>query len=503
MTTPQPLSTTPTHAVPLMGARQARRATRVTASSGKWLVWYIYFLWFLIVFDPHRWLASFGAGPLNRLGSIAFVPLVLIMLVQGPMILAWARRWTMYPALAAYVGFAFVTVPLAFNRGQAWETTQGLILFYLLGLGTLVFIRKATQAIPIVLMLMWQFAWWAYHARFSAMVFWHPGYANTDGVGSLLVMGIGLCFYYGLATNHKWLKRIAFALAAYCVLGVVASFARGAVLTAGAVIVVLWVRSPRKAIAAAGAILAVVLVIGGAGLMHEEGAFWAEMESTFTEGAREGTGRDRWELWKAATRVWTERPIIGVGATNFGPFAASYFAFGEIPGYENPGRLYSRNLHNAYFQILSEFGIIGSLLFIWLIVDFWKNNRKLRRPDFLQAWHSRSGGKLDLRFISLGLELAMFAYLCNSLFYAQLYVHWLYTLLIANHLLFAMSMPTAADRAAAMAGRKGKKRWGSFEGPRLPTVHHEPPVRLRPSAQKQLAAPQDSGSSDQGVGSRE
>jgi O-antigen ligase len=470
-------------AVPLMGERQARRHTRTATSSGRWMIRYIYFLWALIIFDPHRWLASMGAGPLNHLGAIAFIPLVLLMLVQGPMIVAWAKSWSLYPALLAYIGFAAVTVPLAYHRGTAYETVQGLLLFYLLGLGTLVYIRKAEQAIPIMLMFLFQFAWWAYHARFSAMVFWHPGYANTDGVGSLLVMGIGICFYYGMAAENKWMKRLGYALAAYCILGVVASFARGAVLTAGAVLVILWVRSPRKGLAAAGAVVAVLLAIGGQAMLHERGAFWAEMESTFTENIEQGTGRDRWELWKAATRVWQERPIIGVGARNFGPFAASYFAFGEIPGYENPGRLYGRNLHNAYFQILSEFGIVGSLLFIWLVVDFWKRNRALRRPDFLQAWHSRTGGRYNLGHVSLGLELAMFAFLCNSLFYAQLYVHWLYTLLIVNFLLWAVSMPSPADRVAAH--RTTTSRWGSF-APRPPMLRHEPPVRLRAAAQKQL-----------------
>ncbi len=459
-----------------------------TAAMSRAPVLYIYALWALIIFDPHRWLASLGPGFLDRMGTVLFLPLVILMLVRGPMIAAWAKSWMVYPAFLAYIAFAVGTAPLAYNRSVAWETVQSLILFYLLALGTLLFIRTAREAVPIVLMFLFQFLWWGYHARLSAMVYWHPGYANTDGVGSLLVMGIGICFYFGLASENKWIKRLAFALAAYCVLGVVASFARGAVLTAGLVLVILWVRSPRKGAAAAGAVLAIGLVIGSSALLHEEGAFWAEMQSTFTEGTREGTGRDRWELWKAAVRVWKEQPIIGTGARNFGPFAAEFFAFGELPGYENPGRLFSRNLHNAYFQILSEFGVVGCLLFLWLIGDFWRRNLQLRRPAVLYAWHTRSDGKLDLRYVSLGLELAMIAFLVNSLFYAQLYVHWMYTLLIGNYLLHAVTIPTAAERAAvASMNPPASNRWGRFAA-RVPSTARWG-AALRPSTRRQLPRP--------------
>jgi O-antigen ligase len=210
-------------------------------------------------------------------------------------------------------------------------------------------------------------------------------------------------------------------------------------------------RSPNKRAAAGGIALAAgvvvfagVVLFAGAGVERAAGGegsnternFFAEI-GTISRDFNAGTGEDRRILWDAGWKVFLEHPVLGVGAENFGPFAATYFPRGTIKGRyaQNPAMLYDRKLHNGYVQSLCEFGIVGSLLFIWLVVDFWRRNAALRTPRYRAAWDAATGGRYDLRWLALGLESGMVAFWGSAVFYNQLFEPWLYVLLTANALL--------------------------------------------------------------------
>jgi O-antigen ligase len=169
-----------------------------------------------------------------------------------------------------------------------------------------------------------------------------------------------------------------------------------------------------------------------------------------------GTRRDREVLWELARRVFQDRPVFGVGAENFGPYAAQHFRVGDTGGvYDaNPATLYDRKLHSTFFQLLCEYGTVGSLIYLWMVFDFWRLNRRLRRRDFALAWKERSGGRLDLVQLSLGLEASMVGFLTSGLFYNQIFsVHWFYTIVIANTLLYYHSRPQGRDAPSVRFAR--------------------------------------------------
>jgi len=134
-----------------------------------------------------------------------------------------------------------------------------------------------------------------------------------------------------------------------------------------------------------------------------------------------------------AWRTFLERPLLGVGAGNFGIFAfENLWADPELRLYYHRGLLWGRAVHNVYFQLLSEFGLLGTLAFVSLLVDFWRRNARLRSAAFISAWKSASENPLDLRMLSHALEVGMVAYLATGFFYDQVYVHWFYSLLTLN-----------------------------------------------------------------------
>ncbi len=412
---------------------------------------YVYAVWGVVMLDPHRWLATFGPDALHRTATFAFAGLIVVIALHIPTLTTGGTTEKLYLPFLAYALVTAVGIPLALNPTIAQETTQNIQLYYLLAVATLMFVRTARDALPIILLFILQYAWWAFHAPLKNAIRWHPLYANPDGFGSLMVLGVGFCMLIAYASRSKWLQRLGFLLAGYSLLGVVASNARGAVLAAAALLCFIWFRSPKKTQMILFGVAAAVVVV-----LTTDHAFWTEMQSTFTQGAREGTGRDRWVLWSTALDVFAQRPLLGVGAGNFGPYAAGYFGYGDVEGYVNPGTLYDRNLHSVYFQILSEFGTIGSLLFVWLLVDFWKRNRRLRDADRIAAWTASGGGAFDLRYLSFALEAGMLGFLMTGFFYAQLYAHWVYTLLTVNALLYRLTQPGAEP--ARKAGTRHRSR---------------------------------------------
>ena len=274
-----------------------------------------------------------------------------------------------------------------------------------------------------------------------------------------MVHGAAMCFWFALAVRTRRLRLLLFGLSVYCVLGVVASYARGAFLALVVVAFLVWLRSPRKGLTAAGMVLAVVAVAGVAALVvgvspDTGNGFFQEMMSSFTEGTSEGTGAQRWTLWMSAVKVWMEYPIFGVGPNNFGAFASTFFRQGEVPGFEDPLMFYGFNLHSAYFEILSEMGIVGCIAFAWAMLDFVLKNRALRKADAAARWAATGmAAKFDLRYLSLALEGAMAATFLANMVYAAFFESWFIVLWSANRMLWAVTRSDAAQGVAARAVR--------------------------------------------------
>lgn len=386
----------------------------------------IWFLWFVIFFDPHRYLSLFVGGLVLQVPQFIFASLLILLATRFP-----PRTW--YPAFLVYFSCLVVMIPFAVNNGLARRTLKFIVLEYILALATPIFVRTMRDFIPILVIAITSFLWFGLQGMAGGKVGWHPVLGNEDGFGPYMLIGASLAYYCGQGSTPRWLKRLCTVTALVCVVGLVASFTRGGTLAAIVVAFILWVRSPQKGRTAVAVIVGSVLLAVAASIIFPDGKFWAEIRSVFEEGTTSGTGSDRWTLWKAAWKVFLANPILGVGPNNFGPFAADFFVYGDVGGdYVNPKTLYDRNLHSVYFQVLSESGAVGVVAFVFMLFDFWRRGRYLRTKRAGNAWLASGGREVSLRYISLGLELAMIGFLLTGLFYAQLYVHWLYTLIFLN-----------------------------------------------------------------------
>jgi len=425
-------------------ARHARVSNQDTTALTKVGFVTVAILWVLILLEPQTWLAEHGPDVLHKIPTILFGILTLELLVSPP-------RARFYLPLLAVVLITALTAPFAYNIGYAIEPLKKLVIIYLLALGTLRFVRTAKQVtFVVVLGMLGQYLWYGLQGVRTGAVWWHSMLANEDAFGPLMVVGIGTCSYIGLASRGR-MRFVGLFGAGLCLLGLVSSFARGASLAAAVVAVVIWLRSPRKGVMT-GVLIGMVAVVLVATLVvfrdtsrsDSRTGFWNEMTTIGEDVDGAGTGGDRYALWSAALRVFREHPILGTGAENFGPAAAELLRVGEVKGMyaDNPRMLYERKLHNAFYQILTEYGALGAAIWLWLIGHFWWSNARLRSPPYAAAWRSL-GGTLDLRYVALGLEAGLVGFFGCAFFYNLLFEQWLFTLLILNALLYHFVRDTA------------------------------------------------------------
>lgn len=399
-------------------------------------------LWFVVYFDPHRWLTVYLPDAVEKLPLLLFVTVLVVAVPRFP-----PRDW--FVLYLVFLFGMFVMLPFAPNRGLARDATKVMVLGYVLALTSMALIKRLRDVMPIFVIIVAAFGYWAVVGGREGRVVWHPFYANQDGFGPLMVMGMGFSYYLGQAARSRALKYFCFLAAGFCLFGIITSFARGAVLSAAALAALVWVRSPHKLRTLGAGILGAALLFGSVRVLFPEGQFWKEMESSFTEGTEEGTGADRWWLWQAAMKIYTHHPVFGVGPGNFG-VAAADLPSEEVEGdYKlNPRQLYGKNTHSIYFTILSEQGTWGVIAFLLLMADFWRRQFWMRRQLPRAVFREETGGAFNLNLVVLALEAAMLGYLLSGFFYAQHAVHWCYSLLSLNALLHVTVRATVRARQA-------------------------------------------------------
>jgi putative inorganic carbon (HCO3(-)) transporter len=407
--------------------------------------------WVMVLFEPVWWVAyTFDVLLVTKLLVLCMYVMALFVLARIP------KRLPLAPLLALTV-FVPVSGLFAQNPQYVIVPAKAFALYYVLLLGMVCFVKTPRRIEPfIVLMLFGQFLWWGLWGAKSGRVYWHSLYGNYDGFGPLMVLGVAGAYHAAMSLKNRRLKFLAIFTAILCVGGVISAEARGAVLSMAGVLLFMWWRSPRKGMMTAalgGALLVVALVASVFMRGVQRGIdtlpnFWDEMA---TVGSGD-TDKDRAVLWSAAMTVWSKSPFIGVGARNFGITASTTFAPGELKGYENPATLYERALHNIWVQILTEYGIIGSSLFLWLLIDFWLRNRKLQRSAAVEAWSAR-GGTLDLRNVALGLETMMVGFILCGVFYPILDEPWLFCIVSLNAVLYSM-VTTETQHVPFRSGRR-------------------------------------------------
>jgi putative inorganic carbon (HCO3(-)) transporter len=256
------------------------------------------------------------------------------------------------------------------------------------------------------------------------------GEQNRHAQVMLMLVPLGLFLFWGERT--KWARILAAILTCLIVLGVATTFSRGAALGFGIVILIMvfmrYIRLYQLAIVFVGLILLLFLLPQyGNRVLRLEGVvgLFSSQEDLTASTAPDGSLEGRATAMLAATLVFADHPIIGVGPGMFPYYYQEYarsVALRWVVG--------NREAHNLYLGIAADNGILGLLCFLAILFVTLRKVANARK-----YWKTRNPLYSD---ISTGYMLSVISYMATGIGLHFAYVRFFWLILglavVAGHL---------------------------------------------------------------------
>ena len=402
--TPSPEETAPISSIP----------PRHTFKRGHAFSYAGLFLFTLVLyFRPYELIPA-----LSGLTSIAYWLAVLTLLVFLPSQLISEGNLTARPREVNLVFLlclaALISIPLAINPGEAWDTFN------------YPFIRAVAMFIVIVNVvntplrlkgLMWLGLAVGAFLSVGAINDYRVGrlalegarvaglvggmFGNPNDLALHLVMMIPLAVGLLLSTRNVLAKPLYALCALVMVGGVMASFSRGGFLgLLGACAVLAWKLGRRNRF--------LMIILVGAFIVALVALAPGEYTSRLgTIGSVEGdaSSSSRKDLLVRSIMVAIANPVFGVGMGNF-----HIVSIRELVS------------HNSYTQVASEMGIAAMVIYIMFLVVPLRRLRAIEQATFA----TRKGSRLY--YLSVALQASLVAFMISSFFGSVAYQFYLYYL---------------------------------------------------------------------------
>jgi O-antigen ligase len=333
----------------------------------------------------------------------------LIVIVLAGTLVRWARgreRFTLPGELVAFGALvvAFVTATLlASDTAVAASETVDLVSFtavvamLMVLLDTTSWLRRAVWAVVVgigllaVLAIIQQVTK-SYASTYRGFATVLPagnamrsaGPLNPNPFGQVVASAGVLAFYLARTEGRRAGRWLAGAIGAACVLAVVYSQSRAALIAllivALAIGALRGVRVRALALAVCGVIVLGPLVLPASLQTRIDALYAAVSANAGTPQDSSLRGRKSENL--TALRMWADHPLVGVGPDNF---EVHYEQYAEAIGTDP--RPEERGAHNLYLESLAETGVFGATAFgsvLWLaLAGAWRARRHLRGRDSL------------------------------------------------------------------------------------------------------------------------
>lgn len=413
-------------------------------------------LWIINLFKPEWILAYYVPGT----EFVRILPTVLLYPAFIYLLFFSGRKLILDKPYLIFFLAALLSTVFAYNNGisrQVLRYVAESLILYILSVSV---IKDEKNIFRLFKIYFWSFIFYGLWGIASGgLVPFHVHLNNEDAFGPFMAMGVPMIFFTAHrkgSVNYK--EMSGFVL---CIIGVVASFARGAFLSLCAGIVYIWYRYHRKIMALFLILIIFLIILATAAVVFREDSYWKEMSTIFDAHKEEMSVGDtgRQFLWKKALEMFIENPITGVGLRNYGFVITRYTTPAELERRDSRySEIYGKVPHNIYLQLLSEMGTVGSVAFFFLVAVFFKRNRrtssayeKLIKQG--KAIHQPSSSeRIDnarkYYYLTIAIQGAFVIYLVNGLFYDLLYIHWLSDLLIMNSLVYQLSRRDSLNEGA-------------------------------------------------------
>jgi probable O-glycosylation ligase (exosortase A-associated) len=397
------------------------------------------FAWISLM-NPHR--LAYGAAL-----EFPFVALVggltLVCLFLQPAHIK-PPRTALTVILVLFMAWMTITTPFAFEPQRAWGEWNRVMktLFFVLVTMAALNTEKDTRQFALVITLSLAF----YGLKGGVFTLLSGGtnrvmgppdtyIGDNNDLALALLTVVPLIWYHHLQAKGRLLRWGYAALALLTMTAVLGSYSRGALLGAGAMLVMLWLKSRNKLRTGMVVLLMVPVVFF---LMPEK--WFGRMESIGQYQA-DDSAMGRVNAWRFAINVATDN-IMGGGYLPFTPRMFQVYA-------PNPADVHAP--HSLYFQVLGEHGFIGLALFLTFLVLSWRTGSRVLRfckdkPDLKWA--------ADLAAMC---QVSLVGYCAGGAFLTLAYFDLLYDVVIIVVLLekvLVSKKPSSVPQPAALAPAK-------------------------------------------------
>jgi O-antigen ligase len=294
-------------------------------------------------------------------------PLLAIAVVT-PLSMLWSRlypdsevtysyphsdvSWTMVQASQLILLVTTLCLPFAVAAGvKRWKDVETIVIV----IGVVVAIGTMLTMGGLILGFGGTFA-----ILGATRAYWaQPWDSSMEPLTGLLLPFLYAGVLFGRRSlSHYWLISLLFV---FCLAGAVLTFSRETWLLAlcGLLLVsAAWVRSRVKSVLTLMLILIVVVAILASGVIGLAYRFY---------NPDEVYGFERIYYYATALQLFLTHPVLGVGAGNYQFFDRSLE--GEAAG---------GIAHNQFLTVAAETGVIGLLMFLWLVIALFKIRKQLR-----------------------------------------------------------------------------------------------------------------------------
>jgi len=366
----------------------------------------------LAYLNPHR--ACWGfARDMPFAYVVALSLLVSLLISKEDKRIPWTRETVL---LAIFTLWMLITTVFALNQEDAWLQWSKVWKIQLVTFLTMMVMKDLRQLHLLIATIAISLGFWGvkggiftiltgggYHVQGPDGTF----IGGNNEIGLALNMTIPLIRYLQMHSKQVWLKNGCLAAVGLCVVSVLGTQSRGALLGLMVMGTFLIAKGRKRFLYMFSA------VVGGAILYQFMPESWHERMGSIKSYEKDNSAMGRINAWWFAVNLAKDR-LLGGGFETFSRDLFMLYA-------PNPDDFH--DAHSVYFEILGEQGFIGLAIFLTLAFFTWRSAARTAKEADL---HSELKQLADLLRM---IQVSLVGYAVSGLFLGLAYFDLYYALI--------------------------------------------------------------------------
>jgi O-antigen ligase len=222
------------------------------------------------------------------------------------------------------------------------------------------------------------FSYFLYHGTVMGRAAWNFIFSNPNDLAGFCILVFSLVAGVLVTEAKRWIRWCASAGMVVLPFLIVLTGSRSGFIALVAYVLFAFRKQllRLKKFAALAVVVALIAVLVPSNLWYRIGTIRDVDEASATsEVESESSTAQRLEIWKVASSIAVEHPLLGVG---LGAYPQVHFQYAQRPQF-NPTAWGHRDAHSTYLRIASELGVVGLVLFCAIVVVTFQSAERARR----------------------------------------------------------------------------------------------------------------------------